>query len=143
MMPGADPARVAEAARAWVGTPFHHQASLQGVGCDCLGLVRGIWREVVGPEAFKVPPYSVDWGEAGAREVLREGVAAHLLEVHGPTQPGDVVLFRMRAWAIAKHAGVLVGDHMMVHAHSRLGVIEERVTPSWWRRAAFVFRFPG
>ena len=28
----------------WIGTPYRHQASLKGVGCDCLGLVRGVWR---------------------------------------------------------------------------------------------------
>jgi len=27
--------------RDWIGTPYRHQASLKGVGCDCLGLVRG------------------------------------------------------------------------------------------------------
>ena len=136
-------APVVQAARGWIGTPFHHQASLRGVGCDCLGLVRGIWRDVVGPEAVAVPPYSLDWGEAGAREVLRDGIAAHLIPVEGGALPGDVVLFRMRAWAIAKHAGVMVAPDRMVHAHSRLGVIEERVGAAWQRRAAFVFRFPG
>ena len=30
--------------RAWIGTPYRHQASVKGVGCDCLGLLRGIWR---------------------------------------------------------------------------------------------------
>ncbi|MGA8997361.1 MAG: peptidase P60, partial [Pseudolabrys sp.] len=34
--------------RRWIGTPYRHQASLIGVGCDCLGLVRGVWRAVVG-----------------------------------------------------------------------------------------------
>jgi len=42
---------VAEARR-WIGTPYRHQASLIGVGCDCLGLVRGIWRAVVGRDLF-------------------------------------------------------------------------------------------
>ena len=31
-------------ARDWIGTPYQHQASLKGAGCDCLGLVRGVWR---------------------------------------------------------------------------------------------------
>ena len=48
-------------------------ASLRGVGCDCLGLARGVWREVVGPEPFPIPPYSRDWGETGPREALAEG----------------------------------------------------------------------
>ena len=46
----ADPARVIAIARSWLGTPYHDQASLRGVGCDCLGLARGVWREAVGPE---------------------------------------------------------------------------------------------
>ena len=47
---------IVEAARAWLGTPYHHQASLRGVGCDCLGLVRGVWRELYGPEPEAAPP---------------------------------------------------------------------------------------
>jgi len=53
-----DPRRVIGAARSWLDTPYHDQASLRGVGCDCLGLARGVWREVVGPEPFPIPPYS-------------------------------------------------------------------------------------
>jgi hypothetical protein len=29
-------------ARSWLGTPWHHQASLKGVGRDCIGFVRGV-----------------------------------------------------------------------------------------------------
>jgi hypothetical protein len=29
-------------ARTWIGTPFHHQGRLKGVGCDCLGLIVGV-----------------------------------------------------------------------------------------------------
>ena len=58
----ADPDAVIAAARGWLGTPYHDQASLRGVGCDCLGLARGVWREVVGDEPFPTPPYSRDWG---------------------------------------------------------------------------------
>ncbi|MEM9842167.1 MAG: peptidase P60, partial [Pseudomonadota bacterium] len=38
-------AEVIEAARAWLGTPYRHQASRRGVGADCLGLIRGVWRD--------------------------------------------------------------------------------------------------
>ncbi|MFL5163197.1 MAG: peptidase P60, partial [Microvirga sp.] len=37
-------------ARSWIGTPYRHQASLKGIGCDCLGLLRGVWRGVMGRE---------------------------------------------------------------------------------------------
>ena len=58
-------------ARGWIGTPYCHQASLKGVGCDCLGLVRGVWRETLGAEPEGVPAYTPDWAEAGRAETLR------------------------------------------------------------------------
>ncbi len=42
-----DPVALVTAARGWIGTPYIHQASLKDIGCDCLGLLRGVWREVV------------------------------------------------------------------------------------------------
>ena len=143
-LPAADPARVIAAARTWLGTPYHDQASLRGVGCDCLGLARGVWREVVGPEPFPIPPYSRDWGETGPREVLADGARRMMIEVsRADAQPGALLLFRMRPGAIAKHVGILTGPASFLHAYERLGVIEEPLTPTWRRRIAFAFLFPA
>ena len=38
--------RVLAEARSWLGTPYRHQGGRKGVGCDCLGLVRGVWKGV-------------------------------------------------------------------------------------------------
>lgn len=139
----ADPTRVIAIARSWLGTPYHDQASLRGVGCDCLGLARGVWREAVGPEPFPIPPYSRDWGETGPREVLAEGAGRMMIEVEpAAAGPGALVLFRMKPRAIAKHVGILTGPGSFLHAYERLGVIEEPLTPSWRRRIAFAFLFP-
>ena len=143
-MRAADPARVIAVARSWLGTPYHDQASLRGVGCDCLGLARGIWREVVRPEPFPIPSYSRDWGETGPHEVLANGARQMMPEV--PVQlagPGALVLFRMMPRAIAKHVGILTGPVTFLHAYERLGVIEEPLTPTWRRRIAFAFLFPA
>ena len=43
------------AARGWIGTPYRHQASCNQVGADCLGLIRGVWRELYGAEPAPVP----------------------------------------------------------------------------------------
>ena len=92
----ADPALVIAVARSWLGTPYHDQASLRGVGCDCLGLARGVWREVVGDEPFPIPPYSRDWGETGPREVLAEGARQMMPEIMpSEARSGTLVLFRM------------------------------------------------
>ncbi len=147
------PARIVKATRRWLGTPYHDQASVRGVGCDCLGLLRGVWRDVVGPEPLDdtrpVPPYSRDWGEAGPIEVLAEAARAAMVELDiSEARTGDVILFRMRAGAIAKHCGILSGNnrsgrsHRFIHAYERSGVIEEHLTPAWQRRIAYAFRFP-
>ena len=41
---------IVRAARRYIGTPYHHQAALAGAGCDCLGLIRGVWRDLYGAE---------------------------------------------------------------------------------------------
>ncbi|KGJ11908.1 peptidase [Paracoccus versutus] len=139
----ADPQRVITIARSWLGTPYHDQASLRGVGCDCLGLGRGVWREAVGPEPFPIPSYSRDWGETGPREVLAEGARRMMIEVlPAEIGPGALLLFRMKPRAIAKHVGILTGPGTFLHAYERLGVVEEPLTPSWRRRIAFAFLFP-
>ena len=139
----AHPEAVIEAARGWLGTPYHDQASLRGVGCDCLGLARGVWRDLVGAEPQPIPPYSRDWGETGVREVLAEGASGMMIEIAtAEIGPGALVLFRMAPRAIAKHVGILTAPDRFIHAYDRLGVIEEALTTAWSRRIAFAFRFP-
>jgi len=134
---------VAEA-RSWIGTPYRHQASLKGVGCDCLGLVRGVWRALIGPEPERAPPYTPDWAEASGREALALAATRHLIAVPiDKFAPGDVLLFRWRARLPAKHAGIVTAADLMVHAHDGAAVAEVAIAPWWRRRLAYAFRFPG
>jgi NlpC/P60 family putative phage cell wall peptidase len=131
-------------ARSWIGTPYHHQASVRGVGADCLGLLRGVWQEVYGYEAEQPPPYSRDWAEACGREDLLAGAGRHMRRVRpSAMKPGDVLLFRMREKAPAKHVGLLVSATTFVHAAE--GAPASEVTlQRWWRRSVVaVFAFPG
>jgi len=142
-VPTQEPEHVVGIARSWFGTPYHDQASLKGVGCDCLGLARGVWREVVGSEPFPIPPYSRDWGETGPREVLADGAASMLVPIATKdVGPGALILFRMTPRAIAKHVGILTTPDRFIHSYERLGVVEEILTPVWRRRIAFAFLFP-
>lgn len=135
--------RIIAAARSWTGTPYQHQASLKGVGCDCLGLVRGVWRDIYGSEPELPPPYSPDWAEAGGRESLRDAARRHLIpRPLKAVQPGDVILFRWRAHLPAKHAAILTGKALMIHAHDGISVCEVPLSAWWRRRMAFGFSFP-
>ncbi len=137
-------AAVVAAARAWIGTPYHHQASVKRVGADCLGLIRGVWRDLYGEEAEQPPGYSRDWGEASGIETLIAAATRHLVpKDKSACVPGDVLVFRMRPGAVAKHAAILATPTTMVHAmEDRLAA--EIPLGAWWRRRlAAVFSFPG
>jgi NlpC/P60 family putative phage cell wall peptidase len=142
-------AAIVAQARSWIGTPYRHQASLKGVGCDCLGLVRGVWRALIGPEPEALAPYSPDWAEAGGREALAQAARRHLVEIApGEAREGDVVLFRWREGLPAKHAAILTARGpgawpRMVHAHDGSMVAEVALMPFWTRRLACAFAFPG
>jgi len=130
--------------RDWIGTPYRHQASLKGVGCDCLGLVRGVWRGVIGHEPERAPPYAPDWAEAASGELLADAAARHLVAIdRNAFGEGDVVLFRWRNNLPAKHAAIVTSSNTMVHAHDGAAVAEVALAPWWRRRLAYAFRFPG
>ena len=137
---------IVAAARAWIGTPYRHQASCLGAGADCLGLVRGVWRELFGEEPEAPPDYTQDWSEPQRQERLWRAASRHMLEKPvAEAESGDVLLFRMRDGAVAKHLGILaVGGEApsFVHAYSRIGVVESPLSLPWRRRVVSCFEFP-
>jgi len=138
-------ARALLEAREWIGTPYRHQASVKGVGCDCLGLVRGVWRTLYGEEPEAPPPYRPDWAEIGAEETLLAAARRRLVPVER-ARPGDVLLFRMSPEAAVKHCAILSADDgpepRMIHAYWGRAVVESWVGPWWARRLAGAFGFP-
>lgn len=139
--------RVVDVARGWIGTPYVHQASVKGAGCDCLGLLRGVWREVLGAEPEPVPAYSMDWSEPQGDERLWQAAKRHLLvKPVAQAAPGDVLLFRMRDGSVAKHVGLQARtgrDASFIHAYSGHGVVESALSAPWARRVVARFAFPN
>ena len=137
-------AAIVAAARLWLGTPYLHQASLRGVGCDCLGLVRGVWREMLGDEPEMPPAYSPAWAESGGGETLLGAAGRHLSHVTGANAcPGDVLIFRWRPNLPAKHCAILATTGTILHAHDGAAVAEVAYSPWWRRHLAGAFAFPG
>ena len=143
-------------ARRWIGTPYVHQANVKGAGCDCLGLLRGVWRELHGDDAEVPPAYSPDWAEATGRDTLYRALLRHMTEIEpGALSPGDVALFRMGNIGPAKHCGI-VADLVLpsepdaypeerrlltlIHARQGRRVAEEKFEPFWRARLAHAFR---
>jgi NlpC/P60 family putative phage cell wall peptidase len=139
----ANQALVIAAARRWLATPYRHQASLCGVGCDCLGLLRGVWREVVGDEPFALPAYAPDWAEATQKDTLLEAAERYLRPANSDDiLSGDVLLFRWRRHLPAKHCAIAIAPRMMIHAHDGAQVCEVPITGWWLRHLAGRFQFP-
>jgi NlpC/P60 family putative phage cell wall peptidase len=136
--------RVVDAAMPWLGTPYRHQASLQSVGADCLGLVRGVWRELYGSEPEAMPAYTADWAEARGTETMAEAAGRHMAAIPvDAARTGDLILFRWRAGLPAKHAAILVAPERFIHAHDGAAVALASLSPWWRRRIGFAFSFPG
>ena len=134
---------VVAAARAFLGTPYRHQASLAGAGCDCLGLLRGVWRALYGSEPEAMPAYRADLrGPLNAR-LLREAAERLLVPETGAFAAAQVVLFRLNRSVEPKHCGIMVSPERFIHAQERLGVIEANLTQGWRTRVCAQFRFPG
>lgn len=134
---------IVAAARGWVGTPYQHQASLKGAGCDCLGLLRGVWRELFGDEPEAPGPYSPAWAELAAHDPLLAAAGRHLVErVDRQLVPGAVLVFRWRETVAAKHCGIVSASNRFIHAHDGASVAEVAIVPGWRRRIVGVFDFP-
>lgn len=138
-------------ARTWHNTPYRHQASLKGYGCDCLGLIRGVWRDLYGRELLsEVPPYRSDWAERMAGEPLLDGLRAHFHEVDPQkARQGNILAFRLKPHASVKHlallmteGGILDEKAVILHAYWGHSVVESYLFPFWAKRIAGAFCFP-
>src|SRR4051812_10792778 len=110
--------RIVAVARSWLGTPYRHQGMLNGVGCDCLGLVRGVWLDVYGCEPERPGPYAADWAECGGQELMMEAARRHCTEKRETSvAAGDLILFRWRSTLPAKHAGIATASDRFIHAY--------------------------
>lgn len=136
-------ARIVDVARSWIGTPYHHQASVKGIGADCLGLIRGIWRECFKGDVEAPANYTRDWAEANGIEAMLVGARKNLVEIAADSlAPGDVIVFRLRPGVVAKHAALVATPRTMIHAMEGCAVSEVGLSPWWRRHIAGAFRFP-
>ena len=131
---------IVTAARAWLGTPYRHQGATLGAGCDCLGLLRGVWRTLYGSEPLDVPAYRADWRDAAHRDELQAAAEQLLVRADAPAA-GQVLLFRLGR--VPRHCGVTVAADRFIHAQEGLGVVEANLTEGWAKRIVGRYDFPG
>ncbi|KAB2654995.1 peptidase P60 [Brucella tritici] len=130
-------------AERWIGTPYRHGASTRGVSCDCLGLVRGVWRALYGDEPEAPGVYAPDWADVSCGDPMLEAASRHMNRRASPVpMPGDLVVFRWRVGLAAKHLGIMAHENRFIHAYQGHSVMASALVPQWRNRIAGIFIFP-
>lgn len=140
--------RIVAEARRWLDTPYHHQASLIGVGCDCVGLIRG-----VGFACEVLPPREAEWklfnayGRLPSPRRMADGMRTFLVPIEtGQQQPGDIAWLAWRT-DLPMHLAILASNQRgltIIHSYSDVGrVVEHGLSQQWADRIVSWWRYPG
>ena len=125
---------VVKTARGWLGTPYLHQSSVKQVGCDCLGLIVGVYQELFDRPKIKLPPYTANWRDRAYEPELMAIAENYLSEdTQICMEPGRIVLFQMARGYPLKHCGIITSRDLIIHAQERIGVVEVPLL-DWWRK---------
>lgn len=105
---------VLEQAKTWLGTPYHHQGRIKGVGIDCATLLCEVYH-AAGVAPFVDPtPYPQNWHVHRADERYMGWVNQFASRTFDMAQVGDLVLFKFgRAFS---HGGIYAGNRQVIHS---------------------------
>jgi hypothetical protein len=108
---------VVTAARAWIGTPYHHAADLKGVGVDCAMILVRVYVDLGLVPLFDPRPYPRDWMLHRDEERYLGFLLARAHEVsRAEAKPGDVILFRFgRCFS---HGGIVTKTDPLTIVHA-------------------------
>ena len=109
-----------ERAKALLGIPYKFAGNSPDTGFDCSGLVRFVFRDVLG---ISLPGRAEDIGRSG--EKLSENTLS----------PGDLVFFNTLNRPLS-HVGIYLGNKQFLHSPASGGVvrIESMTLPYWTKR---------
>lgn len=126
-------------ARRWIGTPYHHQAARRRVGCDCIGLIKGVAAATgTCPELLEAIP--ADYARTPDGVSLNAWLQGHMIQVPlGEAQAGDILVFRTLRHD--HHVGIYTGSSL-IHTGSDHGVVEHPLSERFWRQCSSCWRFP-
>ena len=132
-------------AREWLGTPFHHQASVKGAGCDCIGLVKGVGVALgivdYDPNSALAKSFS-NYPKLPDSKRMREGLATWLINIpFSEASVGDILFM---SWGRDPMHVAIKTDCGIIHSYSGIKkVIEHALDEEWNRRIVAAYRYPA
>lgn len=124
-------------ARTFLGTKFHHQGRLKGVGVDCIGLVVGVCKELEIPHIDYIHYSMRPDGTALRREIAKSLDAIS----RANKLPGDIAIFKVGL--APRHIGIIT-DVGIIHTYRQVGyVVEHHMDEEWIKKLVAVYRFRG
>lgn len=113
---------VAEKAREWIGTPYHHRARVLGHGVDCAQLPAAVYHSA-GIIPLLSMDYATDWHLHHSEELYIDGVVRWAHEIE-PEQAGLGDLIIWKFGRTFSHGGIVADRDVrsVIHAKIDLGV---------------------
>lgn len=127
----------------WIGTPFHQQGRQKKFGCDCIGLILGIAKEINAKPITGEP-----WGKCDVltydaikdSKLLVEAMPKYFAKITTNPQPGNILLIEINNSQY--HLVIQSHNNKIIHSCSSIGrVICHRIIPSWKVMEAFAYQF--
>lgn len=135
--------RVVDCAQSWLGTPFHINAAIKGVGVDCMRLIWQSFLEagvIADPGADPWPQHDVQWSVNCHDDVLVGYVSRYASEIDRAVPlPADILLIRRPEDFVCSHAGLVTNWPRVIHVFER--VAESNSLAILRRWPGTIFRF--
>lgn len=139
---------IVKEARSWLGTRFHHQGRAKGVGCDCIGLIVGVVRDlqITSPEGGMLCRHdTTNYGRIPNGRFLKDMLEKYLTPIDiKDVQAGDILLFHFEKEP--QHVAIVSDYHAggfgIIHCYaSSRKVVEHSLDDLWKSRIISAFSF--
>lgn len=122
-------AHVLAVARTWIGTPFHDNAGVKGVGVDCAHLLAAVAVEAGLIAPFAIEHYSPQFMLHRDAPLFESYVRRFAHEIDAASvKPADIVLYKVGR-SFAHGAFVVDWPSAVIHAFKIFGLVAE--TPAF------------
>lgn len=124
-------------ARSWIGTPYHHQGRLKGVGVDCAGVMFG-----VGHRLGILIGDTNNYGKIPLGNKMKGILLEFIDEISvEEAQPGDIGVFTFSKYA--QHIGILT-DGGVIHSYEAAGkCVEHQLNNNFAMKLIAAYQFRG